>query len=84
MSFYVVRGSNGVIIQETYGKAVRNQKYIHDSNIKKYEYLDDAEQAAIDHLMAIIPYYIPVPDHIEVNEMITKARLDKANTGGLS
>ena len=82
MAFYLVRGNNGVIIQESYGKALKNQKYIHDSKIKKFEYLEDAEQAANDHLMVIIPYYIPIPEHIEVNEMITKARLDKANKGG--
>lgn len=78
MAFYVVRGCNGVIIKENYGSAVRCQNYIHKSTIKKFDYFDLAERAALDHLTEIIPYYIPIPDHIEVNEMVTKARLDRA------
>lgn len=82
MSFYLVKGSNGVIIQEIYGKALRCQKYIHESTVKKFDYFEDAEQAALDHLTEIVPYFIPIPEHIEVNEMVTKARLDRASKGG--
>lgn len=81
MTYYLVRGCNGVIIQEIYGKAVNCQKYIHKSNIKKFQCFGEAEQAALEHLEEIVPYYIPIPTHIEVNELITRARLDRARTG---
>ena len=35
----------------------------------------------LEHLEEIVPYYIPIPAHIEVNELITRARLDRARTG---
>ena len=83
MTHYLVRGCNGVIIQEIYGKAVNCQKYIHKSNIKKFQCFEEAEQAALAHLGEIVPYYIPIPDHIELNELVTKARLDRARTGNV-
>ena len=82
MAFYVVRGSNGVIIQVNYGKAVWCQKYIHNSKLKKFKCFEEAEQAALDHLAEIVPYYIPIPEHIEVNEMVTRARLNRERKGG--
>lgn len=77
MSYYLVKGSNGIIIKETYEKALRCQKYITHSTTKKFTCFREAEQAAFDHLNDIVPYYIPLPDHIEVNEMITISKLDK-------
>ena len=82
MTYYLVRGCNGVIIQEIYGKAVNCQKYIHKSNIKKFQCFEEAEQAALEHLEGIVPYYIPIPERIEVNELVTRARLDRARRGG--
>ena len=82
MKFYVVKGLNGVIIQEYYAKALKCQNYIKKSTIKKFDSFEDAEQAALDHLAVIVPYYIPIPEHIEVNEMVTRAKLDRTRKGG--
>lgn len=82
MAFYLVKGINGIIIQEYYAKALKCQNYIKKSTIKRFDSFEDAEQAALDHLAAIVPYYIPIPEHIEVNEMVTKAKLDRARKGG--
>lgn len=83
MKFYVVKGTNGVIIiQGIYAKAVKCQNYIKKSTIKMFDSFEDAEQAALDHLAVIVPYYIPIPEHIEVNEMVTRAKLDRTRKGG--
>lgn len=82
MPYYLVKGRNGVIIQENYGKALCCQKYIQRSSMKKFTYFEDAEQAAFDHLHEIVPYYIPFPDHIEVDQMIIKSKLEKAYKEG--
>ena len=82
MAFYLVKGLNGVIIQEYYAKALKCQNYIKKSTIKKFDSFEDAEQAALDHLAVIVPYYIPIPEHIEVNEMVTRAKLDRTRKGG--
>lgn len=49
--------------------------------MKKFSTFEEAEQAALDHLAAILPYYIPVPTHIEINDMITKNKLYRASKG---
>lgn len=82
MKFYVVKGTNGVIIiQGIYAKAVKCQNYIKKSTIKMFDSFEDAEQAALDHLATIFPYYIPIPNHIELNDMITKNKLYRASKG---
>ena len=82
MFYYLTKGLNGVIIQEYYAKALECQNYIKKSTIKKFNSFEDAEQAALDHLAVIVPYYIPIPEHIEVNEMVTRAKLDRTRKGG--
>lgn len=81
MFYYLTKGLNGVIIQEYYAKALKCQNYIKKSTIKKFDSFEDAEQAALDHLAAILPYYIPLPAHIELNDMITKNKLYRASKG---
>ena len=81
MAYYVLRGYNGVIIQENYYKVLKCQEYIKKSTMKKFSTFEEAEQVALDHLAAIMPYYIPIPDHIELNDMITKNKLYRASKG---
>ena len=84
MAYYLVRGNNGVIIHYNYFKAQECQRYIHKSTIKKFDLFEDAENVALEHLSEIIPWYIPIPDHLEVNEMVTRAKLDRARKGELA
>jgi hypothetical protein len=82
MAYYVLFGINGTIIQENYYKTLRCQEYIKKSTMKKFSTFEEAEQAALDHLAAILPYYIPIPNRIELNDMITKNKLYRASKGG--
>lgn len=82
MAYYVLFGYNGVIIQENYYKTLKCQEYIKKSTMKKFSTFEEAEQAALDHLAAILPYYISIPNHIELNDMITKNKLYRASKGG--
>ena len=81
MAYYVLFGINGTIIQENYYKTVKCQEYIKKSTMQKFSTFEEAEQAALDHLAAILPYYIPIPNHIELNDMITKNKLYRASKG---
>lgn len=78
MAYYLVRGINGVIIHYNFYKAQMCQKYLHKSIIKKFDLFNDAEAAALEHLIEITPYSTPVPEHLEVNEMVTIAKLERA------
>ena len=82
VAVYVVCGLNGVIIADTYGRALYCRKYLLRANIKRYEDYAEAEQAALHHLAAIVPYYVRLPDRLTLNEMVTKNKLirDSKNT----
>ena len=82
MAYYLVAGVNGVVIQYSFHKAQSCQRYIHKSRIKKFEYFEDAEAAALEHLSEIVPYYVTIPDHIKLNELVTRARLYKEEKEG--
>lgn len=73
--YYLLRGQNGVVIKEGYGKALGAQKYLIKPTMKKYEVFEDAESAALEHLADIVPYYIPLPSNIRLDEFVTKNKL---------
>lgn len=82
MAYYLVRGVNGVIIHYDFFKAQSCQRYIHKSTIKKFDLLKDAEQAGLEHLRDILPYNVFPPEHLDVNQMVTIAKLDRAQKEG--
>lgn len=73
---YLVTGDNGVIVEWSYEKAFRCRNYFRRNKIKKYPTFAMAEQAAREHLRAILPSHVPVPDRIEMNDMLTVKKLD--------
>ena len=76
MSVYLVTGDNGAIIEWCYEKAFRCRNCFYRNKIKKYPTFFLAEQAAREHLRAILPSYLPVPERIGMNDMLTVKRLD--------
>lgn len=79
--YYLVTGSNGVIIKETYLQAYHCRMYLRQNRIKKYQSFEEAETAALEHLQNITPYYIPIPDSVQLNQMITVSGLRKTAAG---
>ena len=73
--YYLLRGQNGIVIKEGYGKALGAQKYLVKPTFKKYEVFEEAESAALEYLSNIVPYYIPLPDKIGLDEFVTKNKL---------
>lgn len=82
MPYYLVRGNNGVIIHYNYFKAQECQRYLRKSTIKKYDLIKEAEKAGLEHLEEILPYNVLLPEHLEVNEMVTIAKLARAQKEG--
>lgn len=83
MRYYLVRGQNGVIIHYNFYKAQACQRYIRKSTIRKFDLFEEAEREALKHLATIVPPHIPIPDHLELNEMVTRAKLDRESRGEL-
>ena len=78
MQCYVVTGDNGVIIQQYYSQAYKCRAYLRKNRIKKYDSFEEAEEVALDHLSNIAPYYIQIPTSIKLNELVTIAKLHRA------
>ena len=77
MKCYLVSGDNGVIIHQHYDRALQCQRYIRRSRIKRFECFEEAEEAALEHLGEIVPYYLQIPAHLELDQMVTIAKLLK-------
>lgn len=75
MSYYLVSGDNGIIIHQYYNKAFVCRNCFRRNKIKKYDTFEEAEDAALDHLSDILPYYIPVPERVKLDEMLTVSKL---------
>lgn len=73
--YYLLRGHNGIVIKEGYGKALGAQKYLIKPTMKKYEVFEEAEAAALEHLTDIVPYYTA---NIRLDEFVTRNKLYRA------
>lgn len=82
MGVYLVKGDNGAIIQWSYDRAFRCRSYFQRNKIKKYDTFAQAEQAAREHLQSILPSYVPVPERIAMNDMLTVRRLTQEHEAG--
>ena len=78
--FYLAQGSNGVIIHKDEERAEACQKYIKESEIYKFTDFGKAEQQAIFHLRNITRGFVPVPNYIRLDEMITAKKLREKAT----
>ncbi len=68
-------GLNGAIITGNYPKAQRCLKYLEHGNVRKFETLQEAQEAAREHLTEVLPMDVVIPDHIGVNDFITEKNL---------
>ena len=75
MKSYLVRGDNDVIIHKNYASAERCLPCFRRGIIKRYESFAEAEEAALDHLSDIVPYYARIPNSLRIDQMITVAKL---------
>lgn len=74
-NYYLTSGDNGVIISSNYWDAQRCLRYIHCGRVKKYPLFKDAETAALEHLVDILPLDAVLPTSIPFNEMVTISKL---------
>lgn len=77
MAYYMAHGDNGVIVVNSWKQVLRTRKYLIGNNNKKFETYRDAEEAALEHLRDITPEYLPLPDHLILNKMVTVNQLNE-------
>lgn len=72
---YLTYGSNGCIIHQFFSRARACQYCFRKSNIKRFDTFEEAEAAALEHLGEVLPYYVPLPERVKYNEMMTVSKL---------
>lgn len=74
--FYVTVGNNGGIITGDYERALLCRKYMRGHvYIRKFFDFEEAEEYLLDHMMEIVPFGCPIPEHCEPNQMLTIKKL---------
>ena len=77
MAYYMAHGENGVIVVNSWKQVLKTRKYLIGNNNKKYETYREAETAALNHLRDIAPDYLPLPEHLVLNKMVTINQLNE-------
>ncbi len=77
--YYVVYGSNAVMIANDYSRALycRSSYFRPPHNIKKFYSLEDANEAATDHLWDIAPLDRIIPDKLVINRVYSIWKLPR-------
>lgn len=75
--YYVAVGDNGGVITDDYDRALYcKSKYLRGHVfVKKVSGFEEAEDYLLDHLTEKAPYGCSVPDHYELNRVVTIRKL---------
>lgn len=76
-NYYLVKGSNAVAVVQSWSQAKRIQKYFKGFNCKGYDTYDESNEAGLEHLSEITPYYIPLPDYLELGKVVSVSALNR-------
>ena len=76
-SYYLVKGSNAVAVVHSWSQAKRIEKYFKSVNFKGYDTYDEANADGLEHLSEITPYYIPLPEFLELGKVVSVSALNR-------
>ena len=76
-NYYLVKGSNAVAVVQSWSQAKRIEKYFKSINFKGYDTYDEANADGLDHLSEITPYYITLPEFLELGKVVAVSTLHK-------
>lgn len=71
MTYYLLKGINGIAMQTDYQEIVKCQKYIHEGEITEYTDFKEAEKDGLVYLRSITPQRIPIPKRMIPKELLT-------------
>lgn len=77
-NYYLVKGSNAVAVVQSWNQAKRIQRYFKGFNCRCCDSYDEANEAGLEHLSEITPYYIPLPEYLELGKVVSVSGLHKA------
>lgn len=76
-NYYLVKGSNAVAVVQTWPQALRIKRYFKGFNTKGYDTYDEANADGLDHLSEITPYYITLPEFLELGKVVAVSALNR-------
>lgn len=76
-NYYLVKGSNAVAVVQTWPQALRIKRYFKGFNTKRYDAYDEANADGLDHLSEITPYYITLPEFLELGKVVAVSALSR-------
>lgn len=76
-NYYLVRGSNAAAVVQSWSQAKRIQKYFKSVNYKGFDTYNEANEAGLEHLSEITPYYTPLPEHLALGKVVSVSSLNK-------
>lgn len=76
-NYYLVKGSNAVAVVQSWSHANRIRKYVKGFNCKGYDTYDEANEDGLEHLAEITPYYIPLPEFLELGKVVSVSALNR-------
>ena len=76
-NYYLVKGSNAVAVVQSWSHALRIQKYFKGFNSKGYDTYEAANEAGLEHLSELTPYYIPLPDYLALGKVVAVSALSR-------
>ena len=76
-SYYLVKGSNAVAVVQSWFQAKRIEKYFKSISFKGYDTYDEANADGLEHLSEITPYYIPLPEFLELGKVVSVSALNR-------
>ena len=82
-NYYLVKGSNAVAVVQSWNQAKRIQRYFKGFNCRCCDSYDEANEAGLEHLSEITPYYIPLPEYLELGRVVSVTSLNKEFLAGV-
>jgi predicted RNA-binding protein with RPS1 domain len=73
----LVKGSNAVAVVQSWSQAKRIEKYFKSISFKGYDTYDEANADGLEHLSEITPYYIPLPEFLELGKVVSVSALNR-------
>ena len=75
--YYLAYGSNAVAVVQSWSRVNQLRKYFKAFNCKKFDSYEEADAAGLDHLSEIAPCYLPIPEHLVLDRVVSVSGLNK-------
>lgn len=77
IGYYLVAGTNGILIKESRSEATRCSMYFKNCVINYFDTLDEAAENALAHLDELGTPFVQVPDKVGLDQLVLLKNLPR-------